>query len=337
VIDGTVPKVDIAKVVAETTDQYVELTIDIPRIVVVPKGEVSCGFNDFNLSTSGINLQPVSEDILIQLLRTHEREKLNDGSGIAKEDRLENYIVRALIDFDDISYDNHAELLYKLSGQLVVHLQSYLQDVEDVKNVLQYNQKRLADLIHAQMQDHYWEKATSYEAQVSKGFSALRDNSYSALTREAPRDFRLPVEDRRNISGMVFGGFKKCCYSTQKFDSDTERKFTVILEDNGNSVLKWFKPGKEQFKIYSHKDQSYEPDFVVETTTGKFLCETKAANEIDTPDVQAKKKAAVEWCKYASEHEIKHGGKPWSYVLIPHDGVSENNTFSGIASTYTQL
>lgn len=337
VIDGTVPKVDIAKVVAETTDQYVELTIDIPRIVVVPKGEVSCGFNDFNLNTSGINLQPVSEDILIQLLRTHEREKLNDGSGIAKEDRLENYIVRALIDFDDISYDDQAELLYKLAGQLVAHLESYLQDVEAVKNVLQYNQKRLADLIHAQMQDHYWEKATSYEAQVSKGFVSLRENSYTALTGENARNFRMPVVDKLKIPGMIFIGFKKCLYQSQKFGSDTERKFTVILEDDGNDVLKWFKPGKDQFKIYSHKDQSYEPDFVVETTTGKFLCETKAVNEIDSPDVQAKKKAAVEWCKYASEHEIKHGGKPWSYVLIPHDGVSENNTFSGIVSMYTQL
>jgi type III restriction enzyme len=303
----------------------------------VPKGEVSCGFNDFNLNTTGINLQPVSEDILIQLLRTHEREKLNDGSGIAKEERLENYIVRALIDFDDISYDDQAGLLYKLAGQLVAHLQSYLPDGEAVKNVLQYNQKRLADLIHAQMQDHYWEKATSYEAQVSKGFVSLRENSYTALAGENARNFRMPVEDKLKIPGMVFVGFKKCLYRSQKFGSDTERKFTVILEDDGNDVLKWFKPGKDQFKIYSHKDQSYEPDFVVETTAGKFLCETKAVNEIDSADVQAKKKAAVEWCKYASEHEIKHGGKPWSYVLIPHDGVSENITFGGIVSTYTQL
>lgn len=134
---------------------------------------------------------------------------------------------------------------------------------------------------------------------------------------------------------MVFGGFKKCLYPSQKFDSDTEKKFTVILEDSGNDVLKWFKPGKDQFKIYSHKDQSYEPDFVVETKDKKFLCETKAADEINSPDVQAKKKAAIEWCKYASEHEAKHGGKPWGYVLIPHDEVSENITFEAIASTYT--
>lgn len=337
VIEGTAPKVDIAKVVGKTTEQYIELTIDIPRIIVVPKGEVSCGFKDFDLDFSGINLQPVSDDILIQHLRTHERERLNDGSGIAQEARLENYIVRALIDFDDISYDQHADLLYKLAGQVVSHLKSYLPDEGDVKNVLQYNQGRLADLIHSQMQtpEHYWEKATAYEAQVSKGFISLRDNCSTVLSGERIRDFRLPVDDKRNISGMIFGGFKKSLYLKDvKFDSDTERKFAVILEDAGNNVIKWFKPGKEQFKIYSHNNHSYEPDFVVETKAGKFLCETKAANEMEDADVQAKARAAIEWCKYATEHEAKHGGKPWSYILIPHDAVSENKTFDALVATF---
>lgn len=334
VIDGTAPKVDIAKVVEKTTEQYIKLTIDIPRIIVVPKGEVSCGFKDFDLDLHGINLQPVSDDILIQHLRTHERERLNDGSGIAQETRLENYIVRALVDFDDISYDQHAEMLYKLAGQVASHLKSYLPDEEAVKNVLQYNQQRLADLIHTQMQAHYWEKATSYEAQVSKGFISLRDNSFSVLADEKTRDFRHPVDDKRNITGMVFAGFKKCLYSQQRFQSDTERKFTVILEDSGNDVLKWFKPGKDQFKIYSHNSQSYEPDFVVETKSRKYMCETKMASEMNDANVQAKASAAVEWCKYATDHEMKHGGKPWSYVLLPHDEVSENKTFEAVVSRF---
>jgi type III restriction enzyme len=75
------------------------------------------------------------------------------------EDRLEDYLVRGLIDFDDISYDDHSELLYKLAGQLVKHLQGYLPSPDDVKNVLQYHQRSLVDLIHAQMQAHYHENA----------------------------------------------------------------------------------------------------------------------------------------------------------------------------------
>jgi len=115
VLEGVIEQPDIAEVVAKTTDLVIERTIDIPRIIVVPKGEVTSGFNDFDLEISGINLQPVSDDILIQHLRTHERERLNDGTGIATEKKSENYLVRVLMDFDDISYDDHADLLYKLS------------------------------------------------------------------------------------------------------------------------------------------------------------------------------------------------------------------------------
>jgi len=42
-------------------------------------------------------------------LRTHQRERLSNGSGIVAEERPENYLVRVLMDFDDISYDDHAE------------------------------------------------------------------------------------------------------------------------------------------------------------------------------------------------------------------------------------
>ncbi len=40
-------------------------------------------------------------------------------------------MVRGLIDFDDISYDDHAEFLYKLCGQTIAHLQSYLPNEGD--------------------------------------------------------------------------------------------------------------------------------------------------------------------------------------------------------------
>jgi type III restriction enzyme len=55
------------------------------------------------------------------------------------------YLVRALVDFDDVSYDNHADLLYDLAGQMVAHLKSYLKDAGEVANVLQYYPGSLRD------------------------------------------------------------------------------------------------------------------------------------------------------------------------------------------------
>ncbi len=334
-LEGLEEAPDVAAIVARTTELFIERTIDIPRIIVVPKGEVSCGFNDFELEVSGIRLQPVDDDILIEHLRTHKRERLSDGSGTVIEDRPENYLVRVLMDFDDISYDDHAALLYKLAGQVVSHLRSYLPGEDAVTNVLQYHQPQLGELIHAQMQDHYWEKAADYEAQVSKGFMSLRQSNFSIASNENIRFFRDPVEDRQNIRGMLFNGFKRCLYSTQRFHSDSERRFAILLEDEQDE-LKWFKPAEGHFRIYvSQKYAEYEPDFVVENATTKYLCEPKAANDMRDNDVQAKARAAYEWCRYATVHEQEHGGKPWQYLLIPHDAIKATSNLQGLAAAYS--
>jgi type III restriction enzyme len=163
-----------------------------------------------------------------------------------QEQRLEDYLIRGLIDYDDISYDAHADLLYDLAGQMVKHLLSYLSE-EDARNVLIFHQRQLVEFIHVQMQAHYWEKATGYDVQVSKGFTRLRESAFSAPAREPVHDFRQTVQDRSRIAQMVFGGFQRCLYSTQKFQSDSERKLAIILD---REALKWFKPARGQFQMF---------------------------------------------------------------------------------------
>lgn len=326
----------VAKVVKETTALYQDLSIDIPKIVVVPKGEVSCGYEDFDLDVQNINLQPVAQDILIQHLHDMQRYKLRDGSGVVEEKRPEDYLVRGLIDFNDISYDDHAALLYKLAGQVVAHLRSYLNEEDDVVNVLQYHQQSLVNLIYSQMQDHFTESAASYEAHVTKGFRTLRPNNYTAGADQAVRDFRTPIPEgeKNRITNMLFSGFRKCLYSIQKFDSDPERRFAVILE-NDEDVLKWFKPAKGDFQIHYSHDELYEPDFVAETKTGKYLCEPKRASEVSDDIVQSKADAAAVWCSHATDHANTNSGKPWTYLLIPHDQISEQMSLSGLTARHT--
>lgn len=298
-LTGIVEKPDLAAVVAKATKLVIDQTINIPRIVVVPTGDVTSGFNTFTLDCSSVHLQPVSRELLIQHLRT------------AKQEFLQN-----------------------LAGQVVQHLRSYLSE-EDSLNVLQYHQQQLAALIHSQMQlpEHRWEKATGYKATVSKGFTALKPNAYTASATDEIKPFRMTLSDPTNIKRYLFGGFTKCLYEIQKFDVDSERRFSVVLEDDGD-VLKWFKPARSQFQIYYNKDSGYEPDFVVEAKSGLFLCEPKRADQLQNPEVVAKKDAAMEWCKYATEHAQEHGGKKWQYLLIPHDAITGNMTLKGLASRF---
>lgn len=333
----TLPEVTpevVAQVVAKTVELYIESIIDIPKIVVVPRGEVSGGYRDFDLDVGNWRPQPVEGNILIHHLPTQERYRLIRGDGVAVDDRPDDYIVEQLMEYNDISYDDHAELLYKLSGQMVAHLRSYLQDENEVANVLQHNRKVMASLIYTQMQQHYEDYTTGYDVQVTRGFTTLRESTYSLPAGETPQNFREPVDDPLRIRGMLFTGFRRCLYSFQRFQSDPERRFAVLLEDESNE-LKWLKPATGTFRIYYGDDEPYEPDFVVETATAKYLCEPKAANEMQDETVLKKADAAAKWCVYATEHERLHNGKPWSYLLIPHTAITHNATLQGLIATYT--
>lgn len=103
-IDGLAGEPDIAAVVAKTVDLVAQQTIDIPRILVVPKGEVRSGFKPFTLELATLRYAPVSDELWVQHLRTGQRDVVALGRGGFEEARLEDYLVSGLIDFDDISY-----------------------------------------------------------------------------------------------------------------------------------------------------------------------------------------------------------------------------------------
>lgn len=333
-LTGITEQPDLAAVVARTTEIVVQQTIDIPRILVVPKGEVKSGFKPFTLDLSSIKYPAPDDELWIRHLRTEQVDVIGLGRGSIDEQRLEDYVVSGLIDFDDVAYDEHADLLYDLAEQVVSHLCSYLS-ADDARKVLRLHQREIARFVHAQMQKHFWQDTdVDYEVVITRGFTALRPSAYTAAAGEQPLDFRTSPADKSNMSKYLFGGFSRCLYPVQKFQSDSERKLAVILE---REALKWFKPAKGQFQIYykwGADNPEYQPDFVAETGDRIFMLEPKASNQMTDGEVLAKKEVAVRWCQQASAHARSYGGKPWTYVLIPHDAIAENMTLEGLANQY---
>ena len=58
--------------------------------------------------------------------------------------------------------------------------------------------------------------------------------------------------------------------------------------------------------------------------------------DIDAADVQEKAKAALEYCKHATDYTIVNSGKPWKYLLIPHSDVTLSNSFNYFVSRFLQ-
>ncbi len=109
------------------------------------------------------------------------------------------------------------------------------------------------------------------------------------------------------------------------------RRFATILEDD-SEVVKWLKPPKDLLKIQYADDDNYNPDFIVETKNGRFLCEIKRASDAENSKVQKKAKAAIQWCERASEVS----DRPWMYALLPHDAIELSRTFSSLMQQYQQ-
>ena len=73
---------------------------------------------------------------------------------------------------------------------------------------------------------------------------------------------------------------------------------------------------------------------MAETETMIYMLEPKAKNEMSDEAVVAKKDVAVKWCKQASAHARTYKGKPWKYLLIPHDVIADNITLEWLAAQF---
>ncbi|WP_029695721.1 DEAD/DEAH box helicase family protein [Comamonas badia] len=68
----------------------------------------------------------------------------------------------------------------------------------------------------------------------------------------------------------------------------------------------------------------YSPDFLVRTQDAIYLVETKAQQQVNHPNVQRKRRAALGWCERINALPPEHRQHlPWHYVLLGQDAVEE--------------
>ena len=317
--------------IEQEKEKIEKLIIEIPKIMIVP-AETKAWFEDFDLDVKNLNYQPISDEILRTTLRNQEADTIM-SRGAMVGDRLDNIIVNELINIPEVDYNTCAKLLFKLARQVLDKFATYLSD-EDVKNVVQYRKRDIAGYIKPQLMEHFKKEVVRFEAPDVRAFSQiLEHNSYKFLQDEI-YDFKETIEPASRIKSLMFTGFKKACHKTYKFDSKTEKDLAIILERD-DSVEKWLRPAPNQFNItWDNNKRNYEPDFVVESKDTIYLIETKKENDISTEEVQFKAKAALLYCKNATEYTTANGGKPWKYVLLSHNSVKLNMDLEHLVKEY---
>ncbi|MGL4377374.1 MAG: DEAD/DEAH box helicase, partial [Microcoleaceae cyanobacterium] len=91
-IEGVITPPNIEEIVAKITDLVIQQTINIPNILVIPKGEERSGFTSFALDLTALNYPvPSPEELHIQSLHSGKSQYLERKEETFLESKLENY------------------------------------------------------------------------------------------------------------------------------------------------------------------------------------------------------------------------------------------------------
>ena len=149
---------------------------------------------------------------------------------------------------------------------------------------------------------------------------------------------KMPVREQYSLE------MQKTIYTRTPFPSHgggLEKAFIEFIDADG-AVDRWIKISETRHCFasitYMRTDgllATYHPDFIVKTEEKLYLVETKGSDKVKDPNVQQKRRAAVEWCEKINQlSEELRDNRKWEYVLIGEEefyGLSTNGaTFEDI-------
>lgn len=313
-----------AKLPALKKDEFVKRLEDMVRVAVsVPKITIGysstikfhpitvCrGIDDFEVAVSKIERYDVVND---RLLSSVDAEAL-------MEDDPENFLATALLDEIPEFCADDADYILDVVEQYLKLIEG---DFETRKKVVRrYATAIVEDLrkqIYAAKEEH-----TEFLYNVQKDMIVFGSGVKNIRKNNGVLHYTKEISDKRNIRQYIFEGYKKSYYSQNAFDSDDERRFSVILEED-DAVLRFIKPPLNQLGLFYKAGKQYNLDFIVETNDAKYMIEIKAANRTDDADVLDKAKSAIQWCSCATDVDTDH--KPWHFKLVPGQEIIIGNTF----------
>ena len=295
--------------------EYSGRAISVPKILVQTTSEVK--FNRFQVRRT-------IQDFEVAMAKIERFDAVNqqflaavDAQILEVEDAMNTLACMLLDSIPELSYDD-ADFIIDVVDQYLAQIEG---DEEDKRKIVRRYATLIVSDIRAQIFEHV-ERKTQDIHTVQKDLILFR-RFVKNIRKDGRVRFDRPFTDKANIRKYLFTGYKKGYYTENGFDSDTERLFSIILEEDPE-VIRWIKPPLNQLGLFWQAGQQYNPDFLVETATHKYMVEVKAANEVTAQDVIAKAREGIRWCRFASTADPDH--KPWVYRLITDENIHPGNT-----------
>ncbi|MCI2000975.1 MAG: DEAD/DEAH box helicase family protein [Clostridia bacterium] len=295
--------------------EYSAKAISVPKILVQTTSEVK--FNRFEVKRT-------IPDFEVAMAKIERFDAINqqlltavDAQILEVNDSLNTLACMLLDSISELSYDD-ADFVIDVVEQ---YLSQIPGDEEDKRRIVRRYATLIVSDIRQQIYEHM-DKTTQDIHIIQKDLILFR-KFVKNVKEDGKVRFDKPFTDKSNIKQYLFTGYKKSYYPSNAFDSDTERLFSIILEEDPD-VIRWIKPPLNQLGLFWKAGQQYNPDFLVETFSGKFMVEVKALNEVNSEEVVSKAKEGIKWCRFASTADPDH--KKWEYKLISDDNIHPGNT-----------
>lgn len=300
----------------------IEKFIPIPQIRVTDAGVEEYVFMDFDLNLTEFTHEPIENEMLIQNLEDRS-EQIRVSAGVIDFDGFnpKKIIVNELCKKSEIDYSKCKPMLIKLITQMIDHYETQFGE-NGMRNIVMMYKREIADKIYKQMMQHFYCENGLIQEEV---IDTTRVNICPCYKYTSKSDLYGTFSG--DIRNVLFTGIKKGVFSEIKIDSNQgELTFAKVIERD-TDVIKWLRPAPKEFNITYNQGRGYRPDFVVETTDAIYLVEVKGDNELNNPDVIAKKKRAIQYCSVVTNWSNANGFKPWHYLFIPASKIMANTTF----------
>lgn len=295
--------------------EYSAKAISVPKILVQTTSEVK--FNRFEVKRT-------IADFEVAMAKIERFDAINqqilsvvDAQILEVSDAMNTLACMLLDTISELSYDD-ADFVIDVVEQYLAHIPG---DEENKRRIVRRYASLIVSDIRNQIYEHMDRKTQDIYI-IQKDLILFRK-----FVKNVKEDRRIrydkPFADKGNIKKYLFTGYKKSYYPANAFDSDTERLFSIILEEDPD-VVRWIKPPLNQLGLFWKAGQQYNPDFLVETTTGKYMVEVKALNEVASEEVVSKAREGIKWCQFATAADSDN--KTWEYKLISDDNIHLGNT-----------
>lgn len=299
----------------KTVTEYSAKAISVPKILVQTTSEVKFNrfevkrtIQDFEIATAKIERFDAINQHLLTVV---------DAQALEVEDARNTLACMLLDSISELSYDD-ADFIIDVVEQYLAQIPG---DEEEKKKIIRRYAGLIVNDIKKQIYAHMDRKTQDVHI-VQKDLIVFR-KFVKNVKKDGQVRYDKPFTDKSNIKKYLFTGYKKSYYPANAFDSDTERQFSIILEEDPD-VIRWIKPPLNQLGLFWKAGQQYNPDFLVETTAGKYMVEVKALNEVNNEEVVSKAREGIRWCTFATTADPDH--KTWEYRLISDDNIHPGNT-----------